>query len=66
MKVYIITPSLIKTELEHLKQDLDDLMMDMVAADMVDEEPPKVNRKHMQLLAQKLELALPFPLANRK
>ena len=45
MKVYIITPSLIKTELEHLKQDLDDLMMDMVAADMVDEEPPKVKRE---------------------
>ena len=40
MKVYIITPSLIKTELEHLKQDLDDLMMDMV-----DEEPHKVKQE---------------------
>ena len=36
----VITPSLIKTELEHLKQDLDDLMMDMV-----DEEPPKVKQE---------------------
>ena len=41
----VITPSLIKTELEHLEQDLDDLMMDMVAADMVDEEPPKVKQE---------------------